>query len=86
MSKKWTQERKQRQRDLINKTKPWLKSTGPRTADGKARASLNAFKHGLRSRQSDKMRTLIKLNAAFLAQIETINATNELYRKCKKLF
>ena len=30
-------------------TMPWRRSTGPRTAAGKARSSLNALKHGERS-------------------------------------
>ena len=38
----WTPERRARQRDIIAQTKPWAKSTGPRTTDGKARSSQNA--------------------------------------------
>src|SRR4051812_40478665 len=34
------------------RNKPWLLSTGPRTATGKARSELNATKHGERSAQS----------------------------------
>ncbi|MFZ3193853.1 MAG: hypothetical protein WA154_11695 [Moraxellaceae bacterium] len=40
----WTNERRQAQRERINKIKPWLKSTGAITAEGKAVISMNAFK------------------------------------------
>lgn len=38
----WTPERRAKQRAAIAKTKPWLQSTGPRTAAGKAASSQNA--------------------------------------------
>ena len=31
------------------RVKPWMRSTGPRTSEGKARSRLNATKHGERS-------------------------------------
>ena len=48
MANGWTQERRQRQSELIQTWKPWEKSTGPRTAAGKAKSSQNAFKAGTR--------------------------------------
>ena len=47
MGKPWTDERRQRQRDVINEHKPWLKSTGPRTDVGKANVRRNAYSGGL---------------------------------------
>ncbi len=38
----WTPERRIRQRQAIHRTRPWEKSTGPRTPEGKAIASQNA--------------------------------------------
>lgn len=38
----WTPERRIRQRQAIQRTRPWDKSTGPRTPEGKAIASQNA--------------------------------------------
>jgi len=34
----------QMQRDRIKKTKPWLKTKGPTTAEGKERSKMNALK------------------------------------------
>lgn len=42
----WTPERRARQAELIRTWQPWTRSTGPRTAEGKARASRNAWKGG----------------------------------------
>lgn len=43
----WTDEMRQRERDRINQIKPWLKSTGARTPEGKQISSQNAYKGGL---------------------------------------
>ena len=42
----WTVERRQRQAELIRNWKPWERSTGPRTTEGKERVSRNAYKGG----------------------------------------
>lgn len=47
MANGWTEERKQRQRELIQTWKPWEKSTGAKTPQGKARSSRNAYKTGV---------------------------------------
>ena len=46
MTSSWTPERRARQAALIRTWKPWERSTGPRTPDGKAKASRNAYKGG----------------------------------------
>lgn len=50
----WDEESKQRQRDRIMTTKPWLKSTGAKTEAGKAISKMNALK------VSPELHTLIK--------------------------
>ena len=60
MSRKgWSPERRQRQREAIQKWKPWDKSTGPKTKEGKTKAAANSHKHGLYDAHSrDLMRAL----------------------------
>ena len=48
MANGWTEERRQRQSELIQAWQPWEQSTGPRTAEGKAKSSQNACKGGIR--------------------------------------
>jgi hypothetical protein len=43
----WTEERKQRHRERIQEWRPWEKSTGPRSVEGKAKVARNAFSGGL---------------------------------------
>ena len=45
----WTDERRARQAEAIRSWQPWRKSTGPRSPEGKARASRNADKGGKRA-------------------------------------
>ncbi|MGH8608751.1 MAG: hypothetical protein ACREX9_15455 [Gammaproteobacteria bacterium] len=49
MANGWTSERRVRQAALIHRWKPWKRSTGPKTPEGKARVVRNAFKGGLRA-------------------------------------
>ena len=44
----WTAERRRRQSDLIRSWRPWERSTGPKTTEGKAASLRNAFKGGVR--------------------------------------
>lgn len=55
MANGWTEERKQRQRELIQTWKPWEKSTGAKTLQGKARSSRNAYKTG-----ASEIKTMLK--------------------------
>ena len=42
----WTPERRARQSQAIRRWRPWDRSTGPRTPQGKAQAAQNAYKGG----------------------------------------
>ena len=53
----WTLERRQRQAELIRGWRPWAKSTGPKTNEGKAAVAGNAWRGGHRQqlRELSKM-------------------------------
>lgn len=62
----WTPKRKTKQAAAIQRWKPWAKSTGAKTQEGKAASSQNARKHGLRSQQSqNEMKALRDLMRRF---------------------
>lgn len=66
----WTIEQRQRQRELIQRWKPWIKSTGAKTPDGKKKSAQNAFKTG----KSLEIREMIKqLNKLLKNQKEMIS-------------
>ena len=65
----WTPERRQRQREAIQRWKPWNQSTGPKSPEGKARAARNAWTGG----HTAKLRQITKtLNQALRAQRELL--------------
>jgi hypothetical protein len=43
-----TPEHRRRQSEAIHGWRPWLRSTGPRSPEGKARAAQNAYKGSVR--------------------------------------
>ncbi len=47
-ARSWTQEQRERQREAIKRWKPWEKSTGPKSVEGKDRVSRNGWKGGTR--------------------------------------
>lgn len=66
MANGWTPERRARQAALIKTWRPWEWSTGPRTAGGKARASLNAYKGAKR----DETRALVRMLKELLSELD----------------
>jgi hypothetical protein len=56
-ARRWTLEQKLRQSEVIRRWKPWEKSTGAKTAKGKAIVSKNALKYG----ESQELRILSKV-------------------------
>jgi hypothetical protein len=60
MANGWTLERRQRQAEMIRKWKPWEQSTGPRSSDGKAMSSQNAYRGGMRPKLKELSRLLKK--------------------------
>lgn len=52
----WTPERRQRQSEAIRTWRPWERSTGPNTAEGKDRVARNAWRGGHRQKLRDLAR------------------------------
>jgi len=48
----WSSKKRDQQLEIISKRKPWLSSTGPVTATGKQKVSLNAYKHGFYTKEA----------------------------------
>lgn len=60
MKNGWSAERRARQAELIKTWKPWEKSTGPKTAVGKASSSNNASRPDSFNSQMRLLRRLLK--------------------------
>lgn len=54
--RRWTPEDRARQAELIRAHKPWEKSTGPKTEEGKEICSRNGTTHGYYSRAAREYR------------------------------
>lgn len=66
----WTTEQRQRQREAIQRWKPWNQSTGPASPEGKVVAARNAYKGGQRA----ALRKLVQeLNLALKVQRENLS-------------
>lgn len=61
----WTLERREAQRAAVTRWRPWERSTGPRTAEGKAVASRNADRGGKRA----KLRAAVRELRAMMAEM-----------------
>jgi hypothetical protein len=64
----WTPEQRAEQAAIIRQRRPWEKSTGPRTVAGKMKASMNATKHGTRSRGAQALREAVRSTLAHASQ------------------
>ena len=68
----WTSEQKKKQAELIRQWSPWKDSTGPQSADGKQRASRNAFRGGIGARLralSKEINELVRNQQDFLRKL-----------------
>lgn len=66
MSKGWSIERRKAQAERCRANKPWEKSTGPQSEQGKAKSSMNAYKHGLNSQTVKELRKILRLQRLHL--------------------
>lgn len=63
----WTPERRARQSQAIQRWKPWAKSTGPKSVEGKAKVGRNGYRGGERQ-------MLRELRKALREQAEALKA------------
>ena len=68
MANGWSLERRQRQAELIRRWRPWERSTGPRTEEGRQAAAHNAWKGG----QRQQLRELARALEAELVQMRRL--------------
>jgi hypothetical protein len=68
MGNGWTLERRARQAALIRTWRPWEKSTGPRTAQGKATAARNGDTGSAWKDERDNLRALKREFAELMRQ------------------
>jgi len=73
MANGWSLERRARQAELIRSWRPWERSTGPRSAEGKTRTARNADKGGHRQTLRELSRML---NAEIKAHRDMLDAIN----------
>jgi len=92
MTNGWTDERRKRQAERIRQQKPWEKSTGPKSAKGKAASSQNALKHGLYGADAETIKALLKSNREFVKLYKSfcmrqilLEQTDRLYNEIKPL-
>lgn len=82
--KGWSPARRASHAAAMRRWKPWAKSTGPRTASGKAKSAQNAYKHGAYSLEHRLVRQALRAHSRSLRLIVLcrrlwlLNPRNEL--------
>ena len=77
----WTPEKRLEQSARMRARKIWLKSTGPRTAEGKSTSSQNAQKHGRFSAESKSIRTWLCFISRHLKYIKAALRHHDFMKK-----
>jgi hypothetical protein len=66
MPRQWTEDQRRAQSEKIRAQKPWTRSTGPRTVEGKTKSAQNSFKTGYST--AERRRELYAVCAYLRAQ------------------
>ena len=69
---RWTEQARQKQAEMIRQNKPWEKSTGPTSDEGKAQSARNATKTGLRGADYLALRRALITQSNYLRKIEGV--------------
>lgn len=72
MPRIWTDEQRAAAAERIRASKPWEKSTGPRTSRGKKKSSQNAVKHGNDTNLIRTAHKALTLQSEFLRLINSV--------------
>ena len=67
MASQWTPERRAKQAAAIHAWQPWKRATGPRSKEGKAKASRNAYAGAMRLQLRELGRALREVDTGFRA-------------------
>lgn len=70
MASGWADERRKRQSELIRTWKPWEKSTGPKSAQGKMKAAKNSYKTGEYCHETHEVRRYLADQNRFLREVQ----------------
>ncbi len=77
----WTPERRAAAALRASRQKPWLHSTGPKTAEGKSRSRYNAYKHGLSSSSTKRFRAALRHQSRFLTLLNALITAEKRRRR-----
>ncbi len=69
-NKGWTQEKREAAAERARHQKPWEKSTGPTTFEGKAAVKNNALKHGTRSEAYRDLLATLKAQENYVKSLD----------------
>jgi len=83
MAKGWTEARRRAQAERCRANRPWEHSTGPKSAAGKARSALNAYKHGGDAAYKALIKEMLHHNREFLKSAGALTEI-ELIKKLEK--
>jgi hypothetical protein len=83
--KGWTPERRAKQSEAIRKWKPWARSTGPKTAPGKARSAANANVRWAPTTPDRMVRYALRRHSRFLQNLNDYLRFSKKFPSCELL-